>query len=429
LDISPADLVGRILERIYEFDEELHTYITLNSNVRIQAQRLTSELKKGKSRGPLHGIPVSVKDLIDTRGIRTTYGSWLYANYVPRRDSAVVKSVKAHGALIIGKTNCDEFGLGIVTPSTRNPWDRTKIAGGSSGGSAAALAADLAVFALGTDTGGSIRIPASFCGVTGLKPTYGKIATAGVFPASWTMDHVGPMCRFASDLPLLLESMGYRITKSSIASHSNVALLMDFFHRAPPRTRHAITRCLDKLVSENIIQLTEISVPNIDELFAASETIDAAEVAFVHANPFSCSRAIYAQSSRQLIETGMKVTPSDYVAAQATRCRITRDLSNLTKKHPILITPSVLAQVPTIRRAVALSASEYYSFIASLEVFNSVGWPSLVIPVGFSDGLPIGIQFIGQTGRDNLVISLASEYQKISEWHMMAPSLFGELEV
>ena len=422
-------MVEKILERIYEFDEDLHTYITLNSNIRNEAQKLTSELKAGKTRGPLHGIPVSVKDLIDTGGIRTTYGSWLYANYVPRRDSAVVSSVKAKGALIIGKTNCDEFGLGIVTPSTGNPWDKTRIAGGSSGGSAAALAADLAIFALGTDTGGSIRIPASFCGVTGLKPTYGKIATSGVFPASWTMDHVGPMCRFASDLPLLLDSMGYTVSKSNLASRLNVALLMDFFDRAPPRTRHAIAKCLDKLVSENIIQLTEINVPNIDELFAASETIDAAEVAFVHANPFSCNRTIYERSSRQLIETGLKVTPPDYSAAQATRRRITRDFSNMTKKHHVLISPAVLAEVPTIRKSGALSTREYYSFIAALEVFNAVGWPSLVIPVGFSDGLPIGIQFIGPAARDDLVISLASEYQKISEWHMMAPSPFGEIDV
>src|SRR5208337_3864838 len=208
LDISPADLVEKILERIYEFDEDLHTYITLNSNIRNEAQKLTSELKTGKTRGPLHGIPVSVKDLIDTGGIRTTYGSWLYANYVPRQDSAVVSSVKAKGALIIGKTNCDEFGLGIVTPSTRNPWDKTRIAGGSSGGSAAALAADLAIFALGTDTGGSIRIPASFCGVTGLKPTYGLISKRGVMPLGWTMDHMGPIAKTVRDCAVAFHAMG-----------------------------------------------------------------------------------------------------------------------------------------------------------------------------------------------------------------------------
>jgi aspartyl-tRNA(Asn)/glutamyl-tRNA(Gln) amidotransferase subunit A len=181
LDVTPSDLVAKILERIEEFDEELHTYLTLNSRIGEEARRLTLELKNTKTRGPLHGIPISVKDLIDTAGIRTTYGSRFYRRNVQQRDSAVVRSLKASGALIIGKTNCDEFGLGMVTLSTRNSWDNTRIAGGSSGGSAAALGADLAVFALGRIPGAPSKFPRVFAASHALSLRMGSSAWQAFF--------------------------------------------------------------------------------------------------------------------------------------------------------------------------------------------------------------------------------------------------------
>jgi Asp-tRNA(Asn)/Glu-tRNA(Gln) amidotransferase A subunit family amidase len=416
------------MERIEQFDGELHAYLTINHKIGEEARRLTLELKKGKTRSLLHGIPVSVKDLIDTTGIRTTYGSRFYGRNIPRRDAAVVKSLKANGALILGKTNCDEFGLGIESPPTRNPWDKTRMAGGSSGGSAAALGADLAIASLGTDTGGSIRIPSSFCGVTGLKPTYGKLSMAGIFPASKTLDHVGPMCRFASDLPLLLKAMGYApLRPRRQTSPVVLALVKEFADQAPVRIRRAIDRCLDKIVSENIAQVTEIKLSILDALFQASETIDFAEVAWVHKRLFSSRPSLYRPSSRQLIEEGLKVTRTDYLAAQAVRRKIAKSLVTLAKEYHVLVTPAVLSQVPTARSTI--SAKEYYSLIAPSEVFNALGWPSLVAPVGFSNKMPIGVQFVGSPEKDELVVRLASEYQETTEWHTLTPARYHEIDI
>ena len=429
LDITPSDLVEKLLERVAEFDEELHAYVTLSPKVREDARRQTLELRKRKTCGPLHGIPVSVKDLIDTAGIRTTYGSKFHKTHIPRRDAAVVTSLRANGALILGKTNCDEFGLGIATPSTRNPWDNKKIAGGSSGGSAAALGSDLAIFALGTDTGGSIRIPSSFCGTTGFKPTYGKLSMDGIFPASSTLDHVGPMCRFASDLPLLLECMGYALPRQRRHKlRVRIALVKQFAEQAPVRIQRAIGRCLDRIVSEGIADVTEIRLPNAEELFEASETIDLAEVALVHKKFFSSRSNLYRRSSRQLIEGGLKVTAADYLAAQAVRHQTAKSLAPLARKYQVFATPAVLGQVPTARKD-TLSAREYYPFIAPLEIFNALGWPSLVFPVGFSDEMPIGIQFVGFNENDALIIRLASEYQDTTEWHTMTPDRYGEFDI
>src|SRR6266699_4958085 len=209
--ITPTELVLEALERIEELDGEIKAFVTVMREQALKdAEQAELEQRTGFFRGPLHGIPVGIKDLIAVKDVRTTAGSQVLADYVSQEDATVVEQLRKAGAIIIGKTNTHEFAYGTYTPPTRNPWDHTRVPGGSSGGSAAALAAGMCLGAIGSDTGGSIRIPAACCGVTGLKPTYGRVSCYGVIPLSWSLDHVGPLARSAEDCALLFDAIaGY----------------------------------------------------------------------------------------------------------------------------------------------------------------------------------------------------------------------------
>ncbi|HXX73012.1 MAG TPA: amidase, partial [Candidatus Acidoferrales bacterium] len=219
-ETSPVEVVRLILEQIKRTDRKLKAYTTVcgESAVRL-AEGAEAQLRGGHDLGPLQGIPVSVKDLYETEGIRTTCGSKLLQDYVPNTDSTVVSRLKQAGAIVVGKTNTHEFALGVTTPPTRNPWNLDHVPGGSSGGSAAATAVTSAVASTGSDTGGSIRIPSSFCGVVGIKPTYGRVSRAGIFPESWSLDHAGPITKWVEDSALLLRVMAGRDELDPTTSH------------------------------------------------------------------------------------------------------------------------------------------------------------------------------------------------------------------
>ena len=210
-EISPVDIVQNYISRINQINSKLNAFVTVSADAALRAARIAEEeIRVGKYRGPLHGIPVAIKDIVDTSGIRTTYGSAIFRDNVPLRDATVVSRLKNAGAIILGKTNTHEFAFGVTTNNphygpTRNPWDLDRIPGGSSGGSAAAVAASLCCSAVGTDTGGSVRIPSAFCGTVGFKPTYGRISTAGVFPLAPGMDHVGPIVSSVQDAAVMLQ--------------------------------------------------------------------------------------------------------------------------------------------------------------------------------------------------------------------------------
>src|SRR5438105_45210 len=214
--VSSAELTNACLARIARLDRELNAFITLMAEqARANAKAADLDIANGRWRGPLHGIPIGLKDLVDTAGVRTTAGSAIFADRVPSEDAEVVRRLKAAGAVLVGKLNMHEFAYGDTSAQShfgpvRNPWNRDRVAGGSSGGSAAAVAAGLCYGALGSDTGGSIRQPSAYCGIVGLKPTYGLVSTRGVIPLSWSLDHVGPMCRRVTDAALMLQSIaGY----------------------------------------------------------------------------------------------------------------------------------------------------------------------------------------------------------------------------
>jgi aspartyl-tRNA(Asn)/glutamyl-tRNA(Gln) amidotransferase subunit A len=206
--ITPTELLAETLERIDQLDSDIQAFVTvLHDQAYEEAEKAENEQRTGLFRSPLHGIPIAIKDLIAVKDVRMTAGSKVLADYVPQEDATVVEQLRRAGAVIVGKTNTHEFAYGTYTPPTRNPWDLTRIAGGSSGGSAAALAAGMCPGAIGSDTGGSIRIPSACCGITGLKPTYGRVSTYGVIPLSWSLDHVGPMGRNAEDCAILFDAV------------------------------------------------------------------------------------------------------------------------------------------------------------------------------------------------------------------------------
>jgi len=329
-ELDPVDLTEELLNRIEKFDREIRAYVEINPHSIKEAKRSSFPVRNSSIRG----IPFSVKDLIDTKGIVTAYGAKAFENHVPDRDAEVVSKIKLSGGFVLGKTNTHQFALGLETPPTKNPWDRQRIPGGSSGGSAAAIAADLALVALGTDTGGSIRIPAAMCGVTGLKPTFGKISTRGVFPTSPSMDHVGPLCRFASDLPLLLEAMGYRIKTRKMKGPLKVGIIKDILEDAERGVRATVRKCFNLLVSERFVEIDEIELPGFLEACSATETLDTYETFLVHRKRFEANPKQYNKTARGLIQAGLSVTKTDLERASKGRLRVNKEFAILMKKYP-----------------------------------------------------------------------------------------------
>lgn len=395
------------------------------------ATRGDAELKKwseNKTRVTrLKGIPVSVKDLIDTKDIVTTYGSSIYSNHIPKKDASVVTNIKKNGGVILCKTNTHEFALGIETPPTKNPWDLSRIPGGSSGGSAAAISADLAIFALGTDTGGSIRIPASMCGITGLKPTYGSISVEGIFPESFSLDHVGPMCRFASDLPLLLESMGYPRKINLTEKKLIVGIEKSFLEQSDDCVRSRINSFVDKCSSEDFIVVREIELPNVDAINNYHAIIDTSEIAYVHRNQYNVNKSKYLATSVEQILMGQKNKVVDYINALKYRGTIINEFNKIYEKIDVIIAPSLPCVAPKIAETKKMTLAELYPYVKFLEIFNYIGFPSISFPCGFCSGLPVGVQLISKPWREDLIISLASRFQSVTDWHTRVPSGFGEL--
>jgi aspartyl-tRNA(Asn)/glutamyl-tRNA(Gln) amidotransferase subunit A len=428
--LSTTKLIDELLERITRFDPLIESYVTLNPRAKILGKEFAAKLKY-RNGSILYAIPVSVKDLIDTRELRTTYGSSLFENNIPSRDARVISNLKKAGCIIIGKTNTHEFALGMETPPTKNPWDLSRIPGGSSGGSAAALAADLAIFALGTDTGGSIRIPASMCGITGLKPTYGAIPNAGVFPEAWSLDHVGPMCRFASDLPLLLQAMGYRIEKTKRPSKKfRLAVERSFVEESAKGVRLAIERFCDKLDSERLIEAAEVKLPLVDEINRTHSVLDTSEIATVHKNIYSKNKDKYLPESSRQIEEGLRHKAVDYVKAQNFRVKAIKELSRAMSNYDLIVTPTIPTTAPRITEIKKMQTKKNsVQYSRFLEPFNLVGFPALSIPCGFAQDLPIGVQLISRSWQEAILIELATKYQNVTNWHFRVPAKYGEFVI
>ena len=425
--ISPVEITRSCLNRIEELNPTINAFITImHDSAMAQAREAENEIRAGNWRGPLHGIPIGLKDLIDTAGVKTTCASALFAERVPTEDAEVVRRLKSAGAVLIGKQNMQEFAYGGTSASSyfgavHNPWDNERIAGGSSGGSAAAVVTGMCFGALGTDTGGSVREPAAFCGIVGLKPTYGRVSTRGVFPLSPSLDHVGPLCRNVTDIALLLQAIaGYdkldatsvdwpvESYKDTLNTKPRIGIVRrPFFDDLDPEIEIAINEAL-KQVSHVSTDMLEVDLP------ATPSAVQAPEVYAVHSKYFTSSPELYGPWIRERLRQAATVDVVSYVQARQELDRVRRLVPEVFAKVDFLITPTTPVPPITLREAMEMSpdpAGELW--LRNTRPFNAYGLPTISIPCGFTQaGLPIGLQISGPHFGEASLLSLAYAFEQ-----------------
>jgi aspartyl-tRNA(Asn)/glutamyl-tRNA(Gln) amidotransferase subunit A len=449
-EVSALEVVQAMLERIDSLDSRFNAFITVTADeAQDTARRMDAELAEGKDRGPLHGIPVAIKDLYDTAGVRTTSGSKILADNVPEDDATSVAKLRAAGAVIVGKTNLNEFACGVTTTNahygdTQNPWKRGCIPGGSSGGSAAAVAAGFCTMATGTDTGGSIRIPAALCGIVGLKPTYGRISTQGIMPLSWEQDHPGPMTRTVYDAAIMLRAMaGWDMAdpatvRRSVPDYGAVlggdleGLRVGVDHGYALRgisaeVGSAFEAALEVLTGLEA-QIVRVQVPGLEDGLSASMSIWNSEASAVHEEWLSTRPEDYDPAVRARLEKALGVSGLDYARAQRARRKLMRELQMLFDQVDLLVTPMSGLPAPGHGATQMVIDGQEYDVLTAFtwfsRVFNLTGSPSISVPCGFtSGGLPIGLQLVGALFDEATVLRAAHAYEQATEWHRRWPPI------
>jgi len=431
---SAEKLTAAALDSIQRHQPRLNAFITVTDALALeQARRLDAELSAGKLRGPLHGIPVAVKDVFSTRGVRTTSGSKLFADYVPDQDAAVVERLRDAGAVMLGKTNQHELAYGITSNNphfgpVRNPWNTACVPGGSSGGSGAAVAARMCFMAMGSDTGGSIRIPAAFCGVVGLKPTTGRVSRHGVMPLDYTLDHMGPITRSARDAALCLNVLaGYdpRDDSSSTAPVEDylppapavidgwkVGLPENFFFEDVDPAVEGAVRDLAEQAVELGATLIPCRVPDMAAINTVGRMILLPE-ASAAMTPYLSRRADIGADVLALLDQGRLVAAADYINAQRLRRQFQQEFSRLWREVDVLLTPATPMAAPLIGQTeVSLGGRSEDVRLASTRfarAINVLGLPALSAPCGVTGGnLPVGAQIIGPPFAEKQILHFAA---------------------
>lgn len=373
-------------------------------------------------------IPFSAKDIIGTSNIRTTYGSKIYENNFPKKDATILKNIKKNGGVLQGKTNTHEFAMGIVTPQSRNPWNLNRITGGSSGGSAAAVAAGFSLFSIGTDTAGSIRIPASFCGVTGIKPTNGIFPLTGIFPEAPSLDTVGPLTRFASDIPLILGWMGAKLPPPPVKINFpvKVGIIKELTEQSANYVQEIIMHFLDKAAQEDIIEIYELSVPEMEEVAIADDLMDSAENFYIHRTLFKSKSTSYSELSRKQLLKSSEIKAYEYIGAKDLRKKWKRRMNELFKQYSLLISPTTPEVAPKYSSVLSKEPEFFLNFMKFTNPFNFSATPSITIPSGFHESMPVGLQISGPRMSERFICSIASLFQKITDFHLFAPEPYGK---
>jgi aspartyl-tRNA(Asn)/glutamyl-tRNA(Gln) amidotransferase subunit A len=433
--LSPVDLTKACLDRIDQLNPTLNAFITTTREHAIKdAETAEHEIHHGNWRGPLHGIPIGLKDLIDTAGVKTTCGSQLLAQHVPSDDAEIVRRLRRAGAVVIGKQNLQEFAWGGTSASSyygpvHNPWDVQRIPGGSSGGSAAAVAAGMCFGSIGTDTGGSIREPAAFCGVVGLKPTYGRVSARGVFPLSWSLDHVGPICRSVADTALMLDiiagydpldvtTVDYPVEKYSELLRTNHRLRIGvartiFFDEMHPEVRMAIDNAIE-VMDQMAADVSEVELPDVPT------TVQAPEVLAVHKKYFERTPELYRKWMRERLKQAMVIDAVAYIQGVQEMQRIRRSISDVFEKVDLVVTPTTPVPPITIAEALEMPlpgpAGELW--LRNTRPFNVYGLPTISVPCGFTQsGLPIGLQIAAPHFAEGRLLAFAHAFEEATEWH------------
>jgi aspartyl-tRNA(Asn)/glutamyl-tRNA(Gln) amidotransferase subunit A len=436
--VSPVELTRTFLERIEKYNSSINAFITVNGEQAMaDARAMEAEQQRGQWRGPLHGIPIALKDNIDTAGIRTTAASELFKDRVPSADAEVARRLKAAGAILLGKLNMHEFAYGTTSTVTyfgavHNPWARDHIVGGSSGGSAAAVAAGLCMAALGTDTAGSVRIPSSYCGVTGLKPTYGRVSIRGVIPLSWSLDHVGPICKTVEDAAILLSAIAgydpldpttanmpvadYRMaTKMPVSKIRLGVPRAPFFDMLDPEVEQSVNDAIEVL-RKITAGIADVQFPT----FPGSPLILGPEAYAYHAKWIVESPQLYQPQTRAILERSADTKAPAYAAAVHELGVERRQIAGFFKNVDLLITPTMPNVAPTIEE----SGKRNSASVRNTSPFDVFGLPAISVPCGFnSAGMPIGLQISGAPFAESTVIALAHAYQQATSWHTRRPPL------
>ena len=449
-DASPVELTQACLARIDRYDKTINAFITVTRDQALaSAREAEEEIRRGRRRGSLHGIPIALKDNIDTAGVLTTAASGVFKDRVPALDAEVVVRLKRAGAVLLGKLNLHEFALGGTSAVTfygpvRNPWATDRVAGGSSGGSAAAIAADMCFGALGTDTGGSIRIPGSLCGIVGLKPTYGRVSTRGVIPMAWTLDHVGPMCKTVEDAAMMLAAIaGYdpldptsvdaavadyaRAVGSSVGKLRVGVARKPFFDTLDPEVAKAVEAAI------GVLRTLTAGVVDV-EIPAAGNVADVwnPEIYAYHQPWITKTPELYQQATRTLIQGAAKTSATTYAQARRDVDLVRREIRKVFSAVDVLITPTQRGVAQPIAAAPpapgggrgAAPAAGGGGGIVNTASFDIYGLPTITVPCGFSEaGLPIGLQISGNHFAESTVLALAHAYERATSWHMRRPPL------
>jgi aspartyl-tRNA(Asn)/glutamyl-tRNA(Gln) amidotransferase subunit A len=445
--LSPVELTRLMLARIVELDPKLNAYITVTADQALaQAKKAESELSARKSqrdRGPLHGIPISLKDNIYTRDIPTTAGSKILGNFIPQHDAKVVAQLKEAGAILLGKTNMHEFAYGVTNNNphygpVHNPWDLSRIPGGSSGGSAAAVAAGLCYGSIGTDTGGSIRIPAALCGVVGLKPTLGRVSVEGVIPLSPKLDCVGPLARTVHDAALLLEPIlphvkGEPNLRRFAAKPLKLTLGVPkefFFDVISDDVRHIFGEALKSFRTQKV-RIKEVSVPLLEETEDAGNQIAWAEATHYHQTQgwFPTRSADYGDDVRSRLEIGTKVSATVYLSALEFREKFIQQFHLALQDSGVdaLVVPTDPIAAPQIGlEAIRLGDKDHSTRALLLRAnrpANLAGVPAITVPCGLTpEGLPVGLQLIGPATGEHFLLQIAHCFER-TQPHVRRPPL------
>jgi aspartyl-tRNA(Asn)/glutamyl-tRNA(Gln) amidotransferase subunit A len=445
-ELSAVELTRSCLDRIAEVDDRVGAFVVvLGDSALAAAEQADAELADGRDRGPLHGIPVAVKDLYDIAGVPTTASSAVRADFVAAEDSAAVARLRNAGAIIVGKTHTHEFAYGCITPTTRNPWDLERVPGGSSGGSGAAIAAGECLMALGSDTGGSIRIPASLCGTVGLKPTFGRTSRHGVTSLSWSLDHVGPLTRTVRDAAAALGPLaGADPRDPSTADVEVPDYLSDlergvdglvvgvptnhYFDLVDREVEAAVRAAVDRLADQGA-RVVEVDLPYVGQYMAVEFGIILPEASAYHQEMLRSRGELYTDDVRLLLETGELILATDYIKSLRVRTLIQQGWRRVFEHIDVLAAPTLPATAvrceeqaitwpdgttePVINAYVRLSCPG-----------NLTGLPALTVPCGADGaGLPIGLQLIGRPFDEATVLRVGHLHETLSGWDARQPQL------
>ena len=449
-EISPVEIIEAHLSRIRATEPTLNSFITLLPDEALaSARQAERDIRAGRYRGPLHGIPVGLKDLFNTGGVRTTSGSRIYDTFIPAEDCTVAARFRDAGAILLGKLNMHQFAYGPTGENPdyghmHNPWNPELVSGGSSGGSGSATAAGQCTITTGSDTGGSIRIPAALCGIVGLKPTYGRVSRHGLTPLAWSMDHPGPMVRTVEDAAISMNIIAGHDPRDVASANVPVpdytaALTGDVnglrvgvprqYLESPldPEVRRAVQASLEHLESLGA-DVQEVDFPEFNDAAAISTTMLMAEASACFRDLLASDGGLLYEPVRLRLEAGLFISAADYLRAQQARAVFDRAARRRLEEVDLLAGPTEPVTAPPLLQPLVQAGEHEIGTVAALtqytRPYNITGFPAISVPCGFSgEGLPIGLQLAGRPFDEETVLRAAHAYEQSTEWHLRRPAV------